>query len=65
MRRFLYSVVPPFAMFGPIMIAQSIPGLALWQTLFVSVGALMSGSAVLAVWLRQQELDRERGGKRR
>ena len=57
MSRFLYALVPPFALFGPLFIALSIPGLPLWQQVFAYVGAFMSGLAVVAVMLRQREID--------
>jgi hypothetical protein len=57
MSRLLYALVPPFALFGPLFIAQSIPGLPLWRTVFASVGALMLGLAVVAVMLRQRAIE--------
>ena len=57
MSRLLYAVVPPFALFGPLLIVQSIPSLSLWQTVFASAGALMLGLAVVAATLRQREIE--------
>ncbi len=53
----LYAVVPPFALFGPMFIVQSIPGLPLWSRLYASVGALMIGLSVVAVMLRQRKIE--------
>jgi RsiW-degrading membrane proteinase PrsW (M82 family) len=57
MSRFLYALVPPFALFGPLFIVQAIPGLPLWNLVFALVGGLMAGLAVLAVMLRQREIE--------
>lgn len=57
MKRLLYAVVPPFALFGPLFIAMSIPGLSLWQQVFAYIGGLMVGLAIVAVMLRQREID--------
>ena len=57
MSRFLYAVVPPFALFGPLFIVQSIPGLSLWQQAFAYVGGFMLGLAVVAVMLRQRKIE--------
>ncbi|MGB3543161.1 hypothetical protein [Rubrivirga sp.] len=57
MKRFLDAVAPSFALFGPLFIVQSIPGLALWKMLFASIGGFMIGLAVIAVILRQREIE--------
>lgn len=57
MSRLLYAAVPPFALFGPLFIVQSIPGLPLWRQVFAPVGGLMVGLAVVAVVLRQREIE--------
>ncbi len=57
MSRFLYAVVPPFALFGPLFIVQSIPGLSLWNQVFASIGGFMVGLAVVAVMLRQRKIE--------
>ncbi len=57
MSRLLYAVVPPFALFGPLFIVQSIPGLSLWQSVFAYVGGFMIGLAVVAVMLRQRKIE--------
>ena len=53
----LYAVVPPFAFFGPFFIVQSIPGLSGWRFIYASIGAFMTGLAILAVMLRQRKID--------
>lgn len=56
MRRVLYDLVPPFALFGPLFVVLAIPGMGLGWTIFALVGALMSGFALLVILLRQREI---------
>lgn len=57
MKRLLYAAVPPFALFGPLFIVQSIPGLSPWRQVFALMGGFMVGLAVVAVALHQREME--------
>lgn len=57
MKDSLYSAVPALAMFGPLFIVVSIPGLSFWQRALAIAGAFAVGLAVLAVFIRQKSIE--------
>ena len=56
MSRLLYSVVPSFAFFGPLVIVMAIPDVSLVDKVIAFVGGFMIALAFMAVLLRQREI---------
>ena len=58
MFRRLYEVVPPFGMFGPILVVLGLDGpFSLWSHALALLGALMTGLAIASVFVRQRQIE--------
>lgn len=62
MPRLTSALAPPLAFFGPLLLAQPLTD-SLGEILWAGVGALMVGTAVTLLLVRQRELERRIEGR--